>query len=82
MANVQRRVTPGVNAESGRADGVGPGNFSGHPADKHDALVGPIEEGRATLDDANALRDSHGKEFNEFALDRTQLETIKRLTFF
>jgi len=79
MANVQGRVNPGVNAESGRAGGVGPGNFSGHPTDNHDPLMGPIEDGHVTLEDAEALRDSHAKEFNEFALDRTQLkETIKK----
>jgi len=59
MANVQGQVMPGASAASGRTDGIGPGDFSGHPADNHAPLVSPKVEGQKTLDAAEAMRDKN-----------------------
>jgi hypothetical protein len=56
---VQGQVMPAVNAASGRTENIGPGDFSGHPADKHTPLTSSRVEGQKVLDEAGEMRDSH-----------------------
>ena len=66
MANVQGQVMPGANAASGRTGGIGPGDFSGHPADNHASFDSPKEIGQKTLDDADAMRNQHENRTHQF----------------
>ncbi|TKB23102.1 conjugal transfer protein TraG [Desulfopila sp. IMCC35006] len=68
MGNVQGQVMSGANTASGRTHGIGPGDFSGHPANNHESLVTPQEEGKPTLKEADDLRDSRNKDFEEFRM--------------
>ena len=68
MANVQGQVMSGANTASGRTHGIGPGDFSGHPAIIMNPLVTPQEEGKPTLKEADDLRDSRNKDFEEFRM--------------
>jgi conjugal transfer mating pair stabilization protein TraG len=68
MANVQGQVGPGATVAGIRTDGINPGGFGGHPGDTHDPLVAPQEEGNVTLRDAEDLRDSRNKDFEEFRM--------------
>jgi conjugal transfer mating pair stabilization protein TraG len=72
MANVQGQVAPGATVAGSRTDSINSGGFSGHPGDNHDPLVTPQEKDNPTLKDAEALREKHEKEFNEFSLDKRQ----------
>jgi hypothetical protein len=68
MANVQGQVVPKATVAGLRTDNINPGGFSGHPGDNHDSLVAPQEEGNVTLRDAEDLRDSRNKDFEEFRM--------------
>jgi len=68
MANVQGQVGPGATVAGLRTDNINPGGFSGHPGDNHDSLVTPQEEGKPTLKNADDLRDSRNKDFEEFRM--------------
>ncbi len=57
MGGVQGQVMPGVNAARERTENIGPGDFNGHPADRHKPLQSSRVEGQKALDDAEALRD-------------------------
>jgi conjugal transfer mating pair stabilization protein TraG len=59
MTNLQSQVMPGANAASGRTDNIGPGDFSSHPADRHEPVVGPKEEGQKIMDKAEGVRDNN-----------------------
>lgn len=59
MANVQGQVRPGVSAASGRTADIAPGDFSGHPGDRHEPLTSPKVEGQKILDEAEGMRDAH-----------------------
>jgi hypothetical protein len=65
-ANIQEQVMPGVDAASGRTEGVGPGDFSGHPADSRGSLDSPEARGQKTLDDADAMRSQHENRTHQF----------------
>jgi conjugal transfer mating pair stabilization protein TraG len=67
-ANVQGQVGPEATVAGIRTDSINPGDFSGHPGDNHDPLVTPQEEGNVTLRDAEDLRESHNKDFEEFRM--------------
>jgi conjugal transfer mating pair stabilization protein TraG len=68
MANVQGQIVPKATVAGQRTDNINPGGFSGHPGDNHDSLVAPQEEGNVTLRDAEDLRDSRNKDFEEFRM--------------
>ena len=68
MGNVQGQIMSGVDTASGRTHGIGPGYFGGHPANNHESLVTPQEEGKPTLKEADDLRDSRNKDFEEFRI--------------
>jgi hypothetical protein len=68
MANVQGQVGPGATVAGIRTDSINPGGFGGNPGDNHDPLVVPQEEGNVTLRNAEDLRDSHKKDFEEFRM--------------
>jgi hypothetical protein len=68
MANVQGQVAPGATVAGSRTDSINSGGFSGHPGDNHDPLVTPQEEGNVILTDAEDLRDSRNKDFEEFRM--------------
>jgi hypothetical protein len=57
--HIQGQVMPGVNAASGRTENIGPGDFSGHPADKHTPLTSSRVEGQKVLDEAEGVRDKN-----------------------
>ena len=59
MGSIQGQVTPGVNAAGARTGNIVPGDFHGHPADRHEPLQSPKVEGQKVLDEAGGMRDSH-----------------------
>jgi hypothetical protein len=63
--HIQGQVMPGVNAASGRTENIEPGDFSGHPADKHTPLTSSRVEGQKVLDEAEGMRDSRLEEANQ-----------------
>lgn len=68
VANVQGQVAPGATVAGRRTDNINPGGFGGHPGDNHDPLIAPQVEGNVTLKDAEDLRESHTKEYEEFRM--------------
>jgi hypothetical protein len=50
---------PGVNMANTRTENIGPGDFNGHPADRHEPLQSSRVEGQKALDEAEGMRDSH-----------------------
>jgi hypothetical protein len=65
-ANIQGQVMSGVNAASGRTGGIGPGDFSGHPADSHKSFDSPKEIGQKTQEDAAAMKNEHENRTHQF----------------
>ncbi|MCK9293487.1 MAG: conjugal transfer protein TraG N-terminal domain-containing protein [Desulfobulbaceae bacterium] len=66
MANVQGQVMPGANATSGRTEGIGPGDFRGHPAANHRSFDSPIEIGKKTGAAADAMKNLHEDRTHKF----------------
>jgi hypothetical protein len=59
MANTQEQVMPGANTATTRTADIGTGDFSGHPADRHDPLTSSRVEGQKVLDEAEGTRDKN-----------------------
>jgi conjugal transfer mating pair stabilization protein TraG len=57
--NMQGQVMSGVNAATNRTADIGPGDFSGHPADRHNPLTSSRVEGQKVLDETEGMRDAH-----------------------
>jgi hypothetical protein len=62
---VQEQVIPASNAASGRTGNITPGDFGGHPADRHNLLTSSRVEGQAALDEAEGMRSSRLEEANQ-----------------
>jgi hypothetical protein len=60
--SVQEQVMPAVNAASGRTENIGSGDFSGHPADRHNPFISSRVEGQKTLDEAEGMRDKNDQD--------------------
>lgn len=60
--NVQGQVIPAVNAANGRTENIDYGDFSGHPADRHNALTSSRVEGQKALDEAEGMRDKNNQD--------------------
>lgn len=54
---IKGQVMSAANTASGRTENIAPGDFSGHPADRHKPLVKPSEKRQEIIDEANAQRD-------------------------
>jgi hypothetical protein len=65
---VQGQVVPASNAANGRTGNITPGDFSGHPADRHNPLTSSRVEGQAVLDEAESMRNSRLEEANQGVL--------------
>jgi len=62
---VQGQVMPASNAANGRTGNITPGDFGGHPADRHNPLTSSRVEGQAVLDEAEGMRNSRLEEANQ-----------------